>query len=186
MARGKPRPGQLLSPVLVYALAANGSQTGEGFIRGRFSRSPHKVKTAAPATQRVMVLKGRKTDKGESWMSTQNVNVKPSTKESTTLRTDGFVRNIHSRNPFDVIRADVVLERIEKKAGRCCGMHYELYQAHLLGGALDYLDALPLKDRPVLMGAAAKRGYSLTLAEEEERALEARDVLMSELAANDC
>ncbi|HGP7861221.1 TPA: hypothetical protein ACLVAN_005505, partial [Klebsiella pneumoniae] len=87
--------------------------------------------------------------------------------------------------PFDVIRADVVLERIEKKAGRCCGMHYELYQAHLLGGALDYLDALPLKDRPVLMGAAAKRGYLLTLA-EEERALEARDVLMSELAANDC
>ncbi|VDA77230.1 hypothetical protein BANRA_05318 [Klebsiella pneumoniae] len=92
-------------------------------------------------------------------MSTQNVNEKPSTKESTTLRTDGFVRNIHSRNPFDVIRADVVLERIEKKAGRSCGMHYELYQAHLLGGALDYLDALPLKDRPVLMGAAAKRGY---------------------------
>ncbi|MCP5853708.1 hypothetical protein, partial [Klebsiella pneumoniae] len=78
-------------------------------------------------------------------MSTQNVNEKPSTKESTTLRTDGFVRNIHSRNPFDVIRADVVLERIEKKAGRSCGMHYELYQAHLLGGALDYLDALPLK-----------------------------------------
>lgn len=71
-------------------------------------------------------------------MSTQNVNEKPSTKESTTLRTDGFVRNIHSRNPFDVIRADVVLERIEKKAGRSCGMHYELYQAHLLGGALDY------------------------------------------------
>nr|VXZ93227.1 Uncharacterised protein [Klebsiella pneumoniae] len=27
---------------------------------GRFSRSPHKVKTAAPATQRVMVLKDRK------------------------------------------------------------------------------------------------------------------------------
>ena len=104
---------------------------------------------------------------------------------SSVLRTDGFVRNIHAANPFDVIRADVVLERIEKKAGRCCGMHYELYQAHLLGGALDYLDALPLKDRPVLMGAAAKRGYLLTLA-EEERALEARDVLMSELAANDC
>jgi hypothetical protein len=39
------------------------------------------------------------------------------------LRTDGFVRNIHSRNLFDVIRADVVLARIEKEAGRCCGMH---------------------------------------------------------------
>jgi hypothetical protein len=171
--------------VLVYALAANGSQTGEGYIRGQVQQVPHKVKTAAPATQRVMVLTDRKPERGENWMSTQNVNVKPSTKESTTLRTDGFVRNIHSRNPFDVIRADVVLERIEKKAGRCCGMHYELYQAHLLGGALDYLDALPLKERPVLMGAAAKRGYLLTLA-EEERALEARDVLMSELAANDC
>ena len=117
-------------------------------------------------------------------MSIQNVNVKPSTKESTTLRTDGFVRNIHSRNPFDVIRADVVLERIEKKAGRCCGMHYELYQARVLGDALDYLDALPLKDRPTFMGAAAKRGYLLTLA-EEEHAEEARDVLLSELAANE-
>jgi hypothetical protein len=46
-------------------------------------------------------------------------------------------------------------------------MHYELYQARVLGDALDYLDALPLKDRPALMGAAAKRGYILTLAEEE-------------------
>ncbi|KGT69735.1 hypothetical protein T643_A5505 [Klebsiella pneumoniae MRSN 1319] len=40
MARGKPRPGQLLSPVLVYALAANGSQTGEGFIQGAGSAGP--------------------------------------------------------------------------------------------------------------------------------------------------
>jgi hypothetical protein len=54
----------------------------------------------------------------------------------------------------------------------------------VLGDALDYLDALPLKDRPVLMGAAAKRGYLLTIA-EEEHAQEARDVLMSELAANE-
>jgi hypothetical protein len=62
-------------------------------------------------------------------------------------------------------------------------MHYELYQARVLGDALDYLDALPLKDRPALMGAAAKRGY-LTLA-EEGYAQEARDVLMSELAENE-
>lgn len=124
-------------------------------------------------------------------MNTHNVNVKTATKESSerwvktsSLRTDGFVRNIHSRNPFDVIRADVVLARIEKEAGRCCGMHYELYQARVLGDALDYLDALPLKDRPVLIGAAAKRGYILTLA-EEEHALEAKDALMSELAANE-
>ncbi|EDV0264177.1 hypothetical protein YM80_004898 [Salmonella enterica subsp. salamae] len=100
------------------------------------------------------------------------------------MRTDGFVRNIHARNPFDVIRAEVVLARIEEEAGWCCGMHYELYQARVLCDALDYLDALPLKDRPALMGAAAKRGYILTLA-EEEHALEAQDALMSELAANE-
>jgi hypothetical protein len=94
-------------------------------------------------------------------------------RRNMNLRTDGFVRNIHSRNPFDVIRADVVLARIEKEAGRCCGMHFELYQARVLGDALDYLDALPLKDRPVLMGAAAKRGYILTFS-EEEHALEAK------------
>ena len=54
----------------------------------------------------------------------------------------------------------------------------------MLGDALDYLGALPLKDRPAFMGAAAKRGYLLTLA-EEECAQEARDVLLSELAANE-
>lgn len=122
-------------------------------------------------------------------MHTQNV--KTAASESTgrwgkngVMRTDGFVRNIRARNPFDAIRADVVLARIEKEAGRCCGMHFELYQARVLGDALDYLHALPLKDRPALMGAAAKRGYILTLA-EEQHALEAKDALLSELAANE-
>ncbi|SAE91061.1 Uncharacterised protein [Enterobacter cloacae] len=47
------------------------------------------------------------------------------THKTTLLRTDGFVRNIHSRNPFDVIRADVVLARMEKRAGKTCGAYYE-------------------------------------------------------------
>jgi hypothetical protein len=88
-------------------------------------------------------------------MNTQNVNVKTATKarserygeKPTALRTDGFVRNIHSHNPYDVIRADVVLARMEKQAGRACGQHYEIYQSRLLGMAMDYLCALPLKDR---------------------------------------
>ena len=171
--------------MLVYALAANGSQTGEGYIQGQVQQVPAQSQNRGPGNSTGDGFKRQKNRQRRKLDEHTKRQRKPSTKESTTLRTDGFVRNIHSRNPFDVIRADVVLERIEKKAGRCCGMHYELYQAHLLGGALDYLDALPLKDRPVLMGAAAKRGYLLTLA-EEERALEARDVLMSELAANDC
>lgn len=99
------------------------------------------------------------------------------------LRTDGFVRNIHSRNPYDVIRADVVLARMEKQANRGCGLHYEIYESRLLDMAMHYLTELPLKDRPVLMGAAAKRGYMLTQAEEERAHGECAD-LMNELAAN--
>ncbi len=56
-------PGHLHRAVLVYALAANGSQTGEVNTGGRFSRSPHKVKTAAPATQRVMFFKNQEKEK---------------------------------------------------------------------------------------------------------------------------
>ena len=52
------------------------------------------------------------------------------THKTTLLRTDGFVRNIHSRNPFDVIRADVVLARMEKRAGKTCGAYYEIYDGH--------------------------------------------------------
>ncbi len=44
------------------------------------------------------------------------------------VRTDGFIRNVHSRNPFDVIRADVVLMRMEKEAGRCCVMHWIIWR----------------------------------------------------------
>ncbi|CTZ99059.1 Uncharacterised protein [Escherichia coli] len=43
----------------------------------------------------------------------------------SAARTDGFIRNIHSRNPFDVIRADVVISRLEKQAHWGCGLHYE-------------------------------------------------------------
>lgn len=123
-------------------------------------------------------------------MNTQNVNVKTATKESSerwvktsSLRTDGFVRNIHSRNPFDVIRADEVLARMEIKANRGCGLHYEIYESRLLGMAMRYLVELPLIDRPVFIGAASKRGYMLTLAEKERADGECAD-LMNELAAD--
>lgn len=58
------------------------------------------------------------------------------THKTTLLRTDGFVRNIHSRNPFDVIRADVVLARMEKRAGKTCGAYYEIYDVLCIGLAL--------------------------------------------------
>lgn len=99
------------------------------------------------------------------------------------LRTDGFVRNLYSSHPFDVIRADAVLARMETQAHWGCGLHYEIYESRLLRMAMDYLCALPLKDRLVLMGAASKRGYTLTLAEEEQ-AVDACDALMNELATD--
>ncbi|QMM55179.1 hypothetical protein HVX06_21825 (plasmid) [Enterobacter sp. RHB15-C17] len=123
-------------------------------------------------------------------MHTRNVNVKTAAPESsrkmgenTYMRTDGFVRNIKSSNPFDVIRADALLARMEKQANKGCGLHYEIFESRLLGMAMNYLSALPLKDRPVFIGAAAKRGYMLTLA-EAERAENDCDDLMSEIASD--
>lgn len=120
-------------------------------------------------------------------MHTQNVNVKTAAQESsrkmgenTYMRTDGFVKNIKSSNPFDVIRADTLLARMEKQANKGCGLYYEIYESRLLGMAMNYLSALPLKDRPVFIGAAAKRGYMLTQA-EAERADNDCDDLMSEI-----
>ncbi|QXD01156.1 hypothetical protein [Klebsiella sp. PL-2018] len=101
----------------------------------------------------------------------------------TAIRTDGFITNLKSGNPFDVIRADVVLARMEKQAHSGCGLHCEIYESRLLAMAMGCLNALPLKDRPTFMGAAAKRGIRLTLA-EAERAHDACDALMSELAAD--
>ena len=121
-------------------------------------------------------------------MHTQNVNVNSATEasricERTTPRFDGFVCNIHSRHPFDVIRADVVIQRLEKEANKGCGSYYEIYESRLLAMAMNWMERLPLTDRPVFMGAATKRGIKLTLA-EEQRAQASSDELMAELAAD--
>ncbi len=70
-----------------------------------------------------------------------------------------------------MIRADVVIERMEKMANRSCGCY------------MDYLLKLPLKDRPTFIGAASRRGIMLTLAEEES-CHRARRELEAELAAD--
>ncbi|ESB03123.1 hypothetical protein HMPREF1619_00658 [Klebsiella pneumoniae 909957] len=56
MARGKPRPGQLPSPVLVYALAANGSQTGEVNTRGQVQQVPAQSQNRGPGNSTGDVL----------------------------------------------------------------------------------------------------------------------------------
>lgn len=103
--------------------------------------------------------------------------------ECIALRTDGFVRNLNSRNPFDVIRADVVLSRMEKSANHGCGQWYEIYEARLLSAAMRYLSDLPLKDQPVFTNAAAQRGITLTT-DELQRAHRECDDVMRELQAD--
>ncbi|MFK3708730.1 hypothetical protein ACI2JR_28125 [Klebsiella sp. NPDC088457] len=85
------------------------------------------------------------------------------TRRNMNLRTDGFIRNIHSRNPFDVIRADVVLARIEKQANRACGLHYEIYESRLLG--IDPVAADMAFIQLSLLGIAAEvvTGNTLTM-----------------------
>ncbi|MDB6375005.1 hypothetical protein [Photorhabdus bodei] len=121
-------------------------------------------------------------------MNTQNVKTAaPESTErcgkTTYMRTDGFVTNIYSRHPYDVIRADIVIERIEKAANRSCGCYYEIYASRVMSSAMDYLLNLPLKDRPTFIGAASQRGIMLTLA-EEERCYRACRELEAELAAD--
>ncbi|QQN37433.1 hypothetical protein JHW33_23280 (plasmid) [Rahnella aceris] len=121
-------------------------------------------------------------------MHTQNVKTAaPESSErwgakTTTLRMDGFITDISSPHPFDVIRADVVISRLEKQAHAGCGLHYEIYESRLIGSALDHLSRLPMKDRPVFIGTADRRGITLTWA-AEEKAQNAYCELMAEIAA---
>lgn len=103
--------------------------------------------------------------------------------ERAAIRTDGFITNIKSRNPFDVIRADVVLGRLEKQAHQGCGLYYEIYEARLLGMAIAHLEMLPPKDRKTFIAVAEKRGLALN-EEELERADEARADVMREIRAD--
>lgn len=120
-------------------------------------------------------------------MNTQNVNTAaPESTErcarATILRMDGFISDISSSHSFDVIRADVVISRLEAYAGKICGSYYEIYQSRLISSALDHLSRLPMKDRPVFIGAADRKGITLTWA-EEERAQDAYTELMAEIDA---
>ncbi|ECD4468600.1 hypothetical protein GAR96_22105 [Salmonella enterica] len=66
MARGKPRPGHPPSPALVYALAANGSQTGEGNNQRARSAGPRKRQNRGPGNSTGDGFKTSKPDKGKN------------------------------------------------------------------------------------------------------------------------
>ena len=100
-------------------------------------------------------------------MHTQNVKTAaPESSErcgkTTTLRMDGFFTDISSAHPFDVIRADVVISRLEIYAGNTCGQHAEIYEYTLISSAVAHLKRLPEKDQTVFLQAAEKKGLTLT------------------------
>lgn len=101
-------------------------------------------------------------------MHTQNVKTAaPESSErwgakTTTLRMDGFITDISSSHPFDVIRADVVISRLEFYAGNTCGQHAEIYEYTLISSAVAHLKRLPEKDQTVFLQAAEKKGLMLT------------------------
>ena len=121
-------------------------------------------------------------------MHTQNVKTAaPESSErwgakSTSLRMDGFITDISSTHPFDVIRADVVISRLEAQASNGCGLYFEIYESRLISSALNHLSRLPMKDRPVFIGVADRRGITLSWA-AEEKAQNAYCELMAEIAA---
>jgi len=103
-------------------------------------------------------------------MHTHNVNSKTATTtpperwgaKSTSLRMDGFITDISSTHPFDVIRADAVISRLSEKAHQGCGLHAEIYEYNLMVSAMAHLKRLPEKDHLIFLHAAEKLGLTLT------------------------
>ena len=121
-------------------------------------------------------------------MHTQNVKTAaPESSErwgakSTSQRMDGFFTDISLAHPFDVIRADVVISLLERKAQAGCGLHWETFEFLLIRSLLEHLCQLPLRDRDVFIGAIGLRGITFTWAEVERIQTAYREV-MAEIAA---
>ena len=122
-------------------------------------------------------------------MHTHNINVKTATRktpercgQTTSLRMDGFITDISSSHPFDVVRADVVISSLEGKAQAGCGLYWEIFEFHLIRSLLNHLCRLPVKDRAVFIGAIVFRDITFTWAEVDRIQAAYREV-MAEIAA---
>lgn len=128
-------------------------------------------------------------------MHTQNVNIKTAAQESTrkmggetravyasaewwagALRSDGFVRNLHSSGEYDVISVKSLLDAFSKAASKGCGQHHEIYEFFFLDRACSYANSLPLSHRPAFYDAAAALGFNISddAYDRSERTFEAK------------
>lgn len=71
-----------------------------------------------------------------------------------------FIRNPWSKLN-DSIRIDVLIFRIEKDAGKKCGLHYEVFHQEVMENLSDIIVRLKNEDAEKLKLAAAMRGYCL-------------------------
>jgi hypothetical protein len=128
-------------------------------------------------------------------MHTRNVNGKTAAPESTrkmggetravyasaewwagALRSDGFVRNLHSSGEYDVISVKSLLDAFSKAASKGCGQHHEIYEFFFLDRACSYANSLPLSHRPAFYDAAAALGFNISddAYDRSERTFEAK------------
>ena len=81
-----------------------------------------------------------------------------------------FIRNPWSKLN-DSIRIDALIFRIEKEAGKKCGLYYEVFHQEVMQNLFDINVRLKNEDAEKLKLAAAMRGYCLdekSLAETRE------------------
>ncbi|MCV6862044.1 hypothetical protein MZC50_09055 [Yersinia pestis subsp. pestis] len=73
----------------------------------------------------------------------------------------GFIAPPWPHITGDSVSAESLIQRIEKEAHHGCGLHYEIYQYHVLCELRSLLTSLSAGDAETFTQAAAKRGFHL-------------------------
>lgn len=74
---------------------------------------------------------------------------------------NGFIAPPWPHVRGDSVRAECLIQRIEKEANRGCGLHYEIYHYRLIGELRALLEGLNSNDRQTLTAEAARQGFQL-------------------------
>jgi|SRR5690554_872446 len=79
------------------------------------------------------------------------------------FRPRGFIQDPRSRERGHLIKASQLIKEVEREANAGCGLHYELFEASLLGTLCRLRDRLDSKaDKKQLTEEAAQAGWQLT------------------------
>ncbi|CAI2537520.1 hypothetical protein [Serratia ficaria] len=98
------------------------------------------------------------------------------------MRQDGFVKNPLSTGKYDVIRATVLLSRLQDAAHRGCGLHYELFEARLKRSILALQGLMPADHFQYFLDSAKKQGVFM---DDMENAIQAEAEVLREIRSNE-